>query len=654
MAKRKKRKKKGSRIIFSGPAALRGFLIFFLLASFIIFILHQVPTLNEDLGRRLTTGQIIWESKSIPRANLFSFAEGDVLAPKTHWLSELIFFGVYKLAGFGGLEIAAAILLVLSFGLFLALAWKKRFFIFSTFAFILGGALVLARSEVRPELFGLFCFALFSFILARSKGKINWSFWLLPLVQLFWVNLDVSFWLGWVLVVVFFFDRAWSRRKQIYLAARERRWDRFVLKTGLMCLLLPLVSLINPAGWRGLLSVFLSGAAGQQTFSFLGAQTLLAAVLAVLALFFILNFKRLGFFEVTGLIILSLAAWSRAKYVPFLGLAALPVLTGSFAVLRQKYAKLFLKWELSRFRPVLRLLTVLLLFVILMGSIYVAFSPRLSAKIGKEKFGFGQTRAGAEAAVDFLKESGITGRLFNCISLGDYLIWRLYPEQKVFIDTREQAYSPQLLDDYQQIENSPVAWKDLGQKYAFDLVVWDNANRKSSFPRFVLDTPEWKLVHLDQNVSVWLKESESSREWLEKYSFDDEKLQQRAEQLMQSSDFAGLENLGYFFQTIGKNELAINSFERALEINPAREMAFELGKSYVQNGQNDKAAQAFKRAVGLDDEFVSAYISLGEAYYQDADFSGARQAWEKALQIDSKNREAKFYLENMGLIPFKK
>src|SRR3989344_9183453 len=109
-------------------------LLFVLLASFLI---HNFDSIGQDIGRHLKVGEIIWQmnfgegsgakpgiSVEVPKTNLFSFTEPDFPFVNHHWLSEVLFFGVFNLGGFTGLILLKAVLM---FAAFLLL-----FFIFST------------------------------------------------------------------------------------------------------------------------------------------------------------------------------------------------------------------------------------------------------------------------------------------------------------------------------------------------------------------------------------------------------------------------------------------------------------------------------------------------------------------------------------------
>src|SRR3989344_258512 len=77
------------------------FVIIFVL--FGVFLVHNFDTIGQDIGRHLKVGEIIWQTKEVPKTNLFSFTEPDFPFINHHWLSEVIFFGIFNWFGFTGL-----------------------------------------------------------------------------------------------------------------------------------------------------------------------------------------------------------------------------------------------------------------------------------------------------------------------------------------------------------------------------------------------------------------------------------------------------------------------------------------------------------------------------------------------------------------------
>ena len=75
-------------------------------------------------------------------------------------------------------------------------------------------------------------------------------------------------------------------------------------------------------------------------------------------------------------------------------------------------------------------------------------------------------------AADFLAENNVTGNIFNLYDTGDYLIWRLWPNVKVFIDGRSEVIAGTPLEDYLAIKNDdPSADFLIYKKYGFGYFV---------------------------------------------------------------------------------------------------------------------------------------------------------------------------------------
>ena len=77
------------------------------------------------------------------------------------------------------------------------------------------------------------------------------------------------------------------------------------------------------------------------------------------------------------------------------------------------------------------------------------------------------------AAVEFIKKNKITGRIFNNYGHGGFLIYELFPDQKVFIDGRADMYGDEFIWEYLEITNGREDWKELFDKYMIDYALVD-------------------------------------------------------------------------------------------------------------------------------------------------------------------------------------
>lgn len=643
-------------------------LVFVLLA---VFLIHSATAINQDLGRHIKTGEIIRQTKQVPQTNLFSYTNPDFPFINHHWLSEVIFYWLYLIVGIRGLIVFSALIILASFIIVFLVAYKKKYFLLAILASFLTIGLLLERYDIRPEIFGFLATALFLLIFEKNKEKIGWSFWLLVPIQLLWVNLHITFGFGLALIFLFFLDRLWARRQAIYLAARNKKIDKYIflvmiagLATGVMCL-------VNPNGWRGALyplSVF-----GNYGYTVVENQSpwfleklihnpiisVFKITAVALILSFIFNLGRIKVFYLLGSILFLILAGSAIRNFPFLGLFALPVLAENFSSFRENYTRYFTKWEQSKIRTLLRSLTILFIFVILIGSIYAAISNRYYLKFSKsERFGL-TVPTGAGAAVDFLKVNKIDGRMFNNFDIGSYLIWRLWPEQKVFVDGRPEAYPAKFLESvYIPMQTEAATWKHYADEvYKIDYVFFahtDGTPWGRTFLKNITADKTWTMIYLDPTVAVWVRTQNSNKTLMEQYGLTQEKIQQKLPQYLSLNNFNDLMQLGNFFETSGDSNSATAVFARALRVYPDKEVALVVGQLYAAQGKIEQALEYFNQAIKIDKKFTDAYIALGEIYYQQGDFSEARRAWQRALDIDSNNKEVKLLLDNMGLIPFRK
>jgi len=85
--------------------------------------------------------------------------------------------------------------------------------------------------------------------------------------------------------------------------------------------------------------------------------------------------------------------------------------------------------------------------------------------------------AGDGNLAQFLETNHIAGKVFNGYSSGGYLIHYL-PDQKVYIDSRPEAYPAQFVrDDYMRALEDEDAWRRIVAAYDFDYIVFVQMNQ---------------------------------------------------------------------------------------------------------------------------------------------------------------------------------
>jgi hypothetical protein len=123
--------------------------------------------------------------------------------------------------------------------------------------------------------------------------------------------------------------------------------------------------------------------------------------------------------------------------------------------------------------------------------------------------------------VDFLEDHGIGGRLFNDVLFGGYLVWRRYPEHRVFIDGRNEIYDSLLAEIFDSV-NDGEKWKLLLQRYEIDAALLRRGQMQAvRYPPLVpggavttelrafsashFPASDWALVYWDERALLFVR-----------------------------------------------------------------------------------------------------------------------------------------------------
>ncbi len=93
--------------------------------------------------------------------------------------------------------------------------------------------------------------------------------------------------------------------------------------------------------------------------------------------------------------------------------------------------------------------------------------------------------------------------------------------------------------------------------------------------------------------------------------------------------------LGRCLNVLGQYERAVPLLEQAERELPERaDAANALGMALYHSGDSEAASQAFERAVALDPTESGFYVNLGRSYFDDDDYPAAEKALETALHLE--------------------
>jgi hypothetical protein len=472
-------------------------------AAIALFALFTREISDFDFWWTLKSGQYIAGTHRLPTPDPFAFTTPlarDAYAGESvvrrfnltfEWLAQLIFYGVYRVGGFGGIVFFRALLLAGCCALTGLIAWRRSGGFYRALAAAFAAASVLAIYSASDRSF-LFTFFFLAVTLAILEFR-EWL-WLLPAIALVWANCHGGFFLQWIAVGAYCAEASWLRyrgRPRPPSASGERTlW--IVLAA---CVL---ASGVNPNGYRVLqvLQYFRT--------SFLQSKLLewQAPILWPLTAFSALLFAAAA---------LLVWAHKRVRPVDWLLFAAF----AAAALMAQRNSFLIALWApviLVSYIPWKRAVPTMA---------HYAASAALLAVLG---LGIARGRAfqfrAADwrfpaGAADFLLAHRVTTPMFNTYELGGYLMWRLWPQERVFIDGR--ALSESVFNDYARIlynhsnnDGGPTA-QELLDRYGIRTIVMNGFEYSEGLTYNLMLSlsgaqTKWKLVYSDPQGVVFMRD----------------------------------------------------------------------------------------------------------------------------------------------------
>ncbi len=106
-------------------------------------------------------------------------------------------------------------------------------------------------------------------------------------------------------------------------------------------------------------------------------------------------------------------------------------------------------------------------------------------------------------AVEFVRNEGLDGKLFNSFHDGGYIEWML-PSLPAFMDSRIQHYPEEFFKAELRAETSPAAFQRRLRSMGVEWAITASYGRSLSGDR-LLDSPDWALVYWDEVNEIFLR-----------------------------------------------------------------------------------------------------------------------------------------------------
>lgn len=424
---------------------------------------------DPDVWWHLKTGQLIAQTRTVPRVDPFSFTRAGYPWVAHEWLTELFIYGIYRTTGWGGLIVVFAVMVSAAFVL---VYLRSAPGYFSGVMVLLGAWATAPLWGVRPQMISLLLTSLWLLILERSEFNRVLLWWTLPLTVV-WVNLHAGFALGLALLLLFLAGESLEQ----FATSVQPNYARLRALAITFAFDLLLV-LLNPNSSRMYLYPVetLRSQAVQNYIAewaspnfhhaeYLPFLVLLLAATACLAW----SRSRVRPRDILLLFVGTLAALSAIRMIPLFVLIAVPILTrlvelwvgsgrsGSRGLGSSRFGA-----GLARATQAGHLWLVPAPFAdVLNALILIGFAGLVGFQVDRVVHRQPQVEARnfPSGAVAYLQAHPAAGPLFNLYDWGGYLIWKLDRQTPVFIDGRADLYGDSLMRQFSDTYDLKRDWQ---------------------------------------------------------------------------------------------------------------------------------------------------------------------------------------------------
>ena len=465
----------------------------------VIFLMSLFMPADTDLGWHLKYGEYFSKIGKVLKENILSLEMSGYKWPNISWLTDFLTYQIYHQAGFLGLSIAGAVVIVFIF-FFVDRALKMSFwekaFIFPLLFYL---ELPLLEVSFRGQLLSLLLTSVLVYILSAYQRGEKKTIYFAAILFLVWANIHGGFLLGLGLLSMFY---ALSQVK--YLTIKDVKQFRESLRYLPAIIFSFLATLVNPHS----IEIYLEAARhfGNPYQKYIVEWVALPAfsslwwLLFFWGIFLIFNIrmiisskKFIQYFEwimIAG-VFYFLSHWMR-RYAWTMYLVSVPVIIAYFRSIKPAYNSFS-----GKAVPI-----AILSGMYLYSLIYHIPRQRLNF-MNWDRFCADYIKCSSESP-EFLKNNILPGKFLSFYNWGGWLIWN-YPQIKPSIDGRmhlwrdEKGYSA--FAEYYFLEQDVT---DI-EESDYDVVyMW---SEKPLFNKMIKlsDQGKWRTVYKDDRAGIFVR-----------------------------------------------------------------------------------------------------------------------------------------------------
>lgn len=471
---------------------------------------------DGDTGWHLRTGEWILQNHRIPARDIFSYTKPGEPWFAWEWLWDVVFAWIHQHWGMPGVVLVNVVVLCLISAVLYRLVRSRSDNDFVAFAItFLAMAVSAVHWLARPHLLSLLFFLLSYCILERAAAGRTGVLWLLLPLTALWVNFHGGFAAMFLMVGAYAAGEVLKSLSQKTFKAALGAARPYIFAFG-GCLL---ASLLNPYGYQLHLHIFdyltdpfytqYIGEFRSIEFRDFGALLLEGMIMAGA----VAAFRSLQAGRVVD--ILLYAGWCHlalrsGRHITIFAMVTAPILAAGVCdllkSLRELPVRRFFKRTAMAFHAgaasfaetdrVERFHVFSAVAIAIAAMVLGAPQPPPKWRAEYDPRSF------PTKAVEVIRGPEYARSVFAPDLWGGYLVYRLYPAIRVYIDGRSDYYGPAFVEDYLDILNVKDGWEEHLARFHVDTIL---IQAESALAGALKQSTRWRQVYGDKTAIVFTK-----------------------------------------------------------------------------------------------------------------------------------------------------
>jgi len=463
----------------------------------------KILNFDGDLPRHILTGNLILQTQQVRTTDIFSFRTVGYPSFPHEWLSQVIFGAVYDWMGLDGVVLLTALVIMLTWGIVFRRTLSKSKSIFFALTFT---SLGVAASQIhvlpRPHIFTYLLTAIWMTLLENINENKTRLWWLFPLVMLLWVNIHGMFVLGIVILGIYLIGDFLDHPSITWFTSEK---TKSLSLGGGASLLTTFFSPSGPKIWEVIASLgsntyITTKIPEYQSANFHLPETWLFIIIILLTIVsFGRTSERVSWIDIFLVVSFTAIALYTSRMIPLFAIIVSPIAAkavADWAWREYPQSRLFtLEENISKINSTsngLIWIFAIVLFIAVLLRSGNTIDPEGRGNVFDERFF-------PVKAISWLETHPQDGHMFNEFDWGGYLLLKLWPDQKIFMDGHTHIYGETLTREYEQVINLSPGWEETLAKYD---VKWIIMRRNTPLIKALSGSDNWNIAYEDSTTTI--------------------------------------------------------------------------------------------------------------------------------------------------------